>query len=75
MAKQQSTTIKDIITKHLASGIQDKQEIYTLVVEELGVPRPTVRRVAGSMRRELGKKLAQHQANLDEYQRQLSDMG
>lgn len=74
MAKQQSSTIKDAITKHLASGVTDKQEIYTLVVKELGVPRPTVRRVAGSMRREISNKIAEHKADLEEYQKQLADL-
>ena len=74
MAKQQSSTIKDAITKHLADGITDKQKIYTLVVKELGVPRPTVRRVAGSMRREISNKIAEHKADLEEYQKQLADL-
>ena len=35
----------------------DKQDIYTKVVDELGVPRPTVRRVARDLRNELLEKI------------------
>jgi hypothetical protein len=35
----------------------DKQDIYTKVVDELGVPRPTVRRVARDLRTELLQKI------------------
>ena len=49
----QSTEIKESIISFLHKGIQDKQDIYTKVVDELGVPRPTVRRVARDLRNEL----------------------
>jgi len=42
----QSTIIKEAINSYLDKGVTDKQDIYTKVVDELGVPRPTVRRVA-----------------------------
>jgi len=38
-------------------GLTDKQDIYTKVVDELGVPRPTVRRVARDLRNELLDKI------------------
>ena len=38
-------------------GVTDKQDIYTKVVDELGVPRPTVRRVAIDLRTELLQKI------------------
>ena len=38
------------IEQKLDRGIRDKQEIYSQVVEELGVPRPTVRRIARDLR-------------------------
>lgn len=41
----------------LDKGMTDKQEIYTKVVESLGVPRPTVRRVARDLRTELEVKV------------------
>ena len=49
----QSTIIKAEIDDLLTSGVKDKQEIYSKVVDKLGVPRPTVRRVAGDLRNEL----------------------
>ena len=49
----QSTVIKAAINTLLDNGVTDKQDIYTKVVDELGVPRPTVRRVARDLRNEL----------------------
>ena len=54
----QSTVIKAAINTLLDSGITDKQDIYTKVVDELGVPRPTVRRVARDLRNELLEKIS-----------------
>ena len=54
----QSTVIKQAINSYLDKGITDKQSIYSKVVEELGVPRPTVRRVARDLRNELLTKIA-----------------
>ena len=53
----QSTVIKAAINTLLDNGITDKQDIYTKVVDELGVPRPTVRRVARDLRTELLEKI------------------
>ena len=53
----QSTEIKEAINSFLNKGIKDKQDIYTKVVDELGVPRPTVRRVARDLRNELVAKI------------------
>ncbi len=53
----QSTIIKQAINSYLDKGITDKQDIYSKVVEELGVPRPTVRRVARDLRNELVEKI------------------
>ena len=53
----QSTVIKAAINSLLDKGVTDKQDIYTKVVEELGVPRPTVRRVARDLRNELLEKI------------------
>ena len=41
----QSTVIKEAINSLLDEGVTDKQDIYSKVVDKLGVPRPTVRRV------------------------------
>ena len=53
----QSTVIKEAINSLLDEGVTDKQDIYSKVVDKLGVPRPTVRRVAGDLRNELLTKI------------------
>jgi DNA invertase Pin-like site-specific DNA recombinase len=53
----QSTVIKEAINSLLDDGITDKQDIYSKVVDNLGVPRPTVRRVARDLRNELLTKI------------------
>ena len=53
----QSTVIKETINSLLDDGVTDKQDIYSKVVDNLGVPRPTVRRVARDLRNELLTKI------------------
>ena len=53
----QSTVIKEAINSFLDEGVTDKQDIYSKVVDKLGVPRPTVRRVAAELRKDLLKKI------------------
>ena len=53
----QSTVIKEAINSLLEEGVTDKQDIYSKVVDKLGVPRPTVRRVARDLRNELLTKI------------------
>ncbi len=53
----QSAVIKEAINSCLDKGVTDKQDIYTKVVDDLGVPRPTVRRVARDLRNELLEKI------------------
>ena len=53
----QSTVIKEAINSLLDDGVTDKQDIYSKVVDKLGVPRPTVRRVARDLRNELLAKI------------------
>ena len=53
----QTTLIKEAINSLLDEGITDKQDIYSKVVDNLGVPRPTVRRVARDLRNELLTKI------------------
>ena len=57
-SKNQSTIIKEKINELLSPphNITDKQVIYTKV-QDLGFPRPTVRRVAGELRNELLAKI------------------
>lgn len=62
----QSTNIKQAINNLLDKGFTDKQDIYTKVVEELGVPRPTVRRVARDLRNELVQKIKILQSEVPE---------
>jgi len=38
----QSTVIKEAINSLLDEGVTDKQDIYSKVVDKLGVPRPTL---------------------------------
>jgi len=53
----QSTVIKEAINSLLDEGVTDKQDIHSKVVDKLGVPRPTVRRVARDLRNELLTKI------------------
>ena len=53
----QSTVIKETINSLLDEGVTDKQDIYSKVVDKLGVPRPTVRRVARDLRNDLLTKI------------------
>ena len=46
----QSEDIAFAIERYMENGMTNKQEIFTKVVEVLGVPRPTVRRVARDLR-------------------------
>ena len=55
--KNQNASIKEIINRLLETDITDKQELYTKVVQETGFPRPTVRRVAAELRKDLLKKI------------------
>ena len=38
-------------------GLTNKEEIFHKVVDELGVPRPTVRKIARDMRNEMTRKI------------------
>ena len=49
----QASTIEQCIEKYIDQGMTDKSEIFTKVVDELNVPRPTVRRVARDLRSKL----------------------
>lgn len=71
MSKPQSRLIKDMITTHLEAGITSKQEIYTKIVKTLDVPRPTVRRVAGDLRREMDRQIQQMEAQKYRIEEQL----
>jgi len=49
--------MKEEIKSDIDKGVTDKLDNYTKVVDELGVPRPTVRRVARDLRTELVQKI------------------
>ncbi len=52
-----TTIIASSLEKYLDMGLTDKNEIYSKVIEELGVPRPTVRRIARDLRNEMVRKV------------------
>lgn len=53
----QSQIVAQAINRLIDSGLTDKSEIFTKVVDELKVPRPTVRRVARDLRKEMEKRV------------------
>ena len=53
----QSETIKERIKYYLDLGLKDKMIIYSNVVDDLSVPRPSVRRVARDVRNEYLEKI------------------
>ena len=52
----QNKAIADHMMSLMDKGMKDKSEIFTKVVEDLGVPRPTVRRVSRDLRESLELK-------------------
>lgn len=71
---QQSTVIKDAINLCLEEGLTDKQEIYSRVVKELGVPRPTVRRVARDLRNEMAENIKELETQLRKYEEKIKGL-
>lgn len=71
---QQSTVIKDAINLCLEEGLTDKQEIYSRVVKELGVPRPTVRRVARDLRNEMAENIKELETQLRTYEEKIKGL-
>jgi len=51
----QSSRIRNEILLALDGGIKDKQQIYNIVAEKTDSPRPTVRRVASKLKKDLEK--------------------
>jgi len=60
-----TTIITSCLEKYLDMGLTDKNEIYSKVIDELGVPRPTVRRIARDMRSEMIRKVRILQTEID----------
>lgn len=53
--QNQSSIVSEYIEKLMESGMTNKSEIYARVVKDLNVPPPTVRRVAGDLRKKLSR--------------------
>ncbi len=49
----QTSIIRECILSYLHKGLTDNQDIYSKVIGDLGVPRPTVRRISRELRNEL----------------------
>lgn len=47
---RKTSLVKTAINTYLEEGMTDKQALYAKVAKELGVPRPSVRRIAHDMR-------------------------
>ena len=45
-----TSIIEVALEQKLDSGMRDKNQIIAMIVDELGVPRPTVRRIARDLR-------------------------
>ncbi len=55
------------IEKKLDRGMRDKQEIFSQVVTELNVPRPTVRRIARDLRQKYLDKVKILQSDMPNF--------
>lgn len=53
----QAEKTKHLIEVLLASGVTSKKQLYSRLETRTGLPRPTVRRIAGEYRKELERKL------------------
>ena len=53
----QTRRIEISILNAINTGLTDKREIFTVVVEALGVPRPTVRRTSQGLIKDLKHKV------------------
>jgi len=69
----QSIVVKNAINICLENGFTNKQDIYTKVVDDLGVPRPTVRRVARDLRNELLRKIQVLQSEIRTTPKQITE--
>lgn len=65
MSTRQSSKVKEAILNCISEkGMTDKREIYTQVVEDMGIPRPTVRRVAKILRNDITEEISQLEERL-----------
>jgi len=61
---ESSKRIMIVLEQKLESGMTDKHEIYSAVVDELGVPRPSVRRIARDLRMKYADRVRILQSDL-----------
>jgi len=50
MSSTLTQRVEHAIEQKLEKGLVNKQEIYSLIVQEFNIPRPTVRRIARGLR-------------------------
>jgi len=50
-------TVKKKIEQLIDIGEKDKQVIYSRIIEDFGLPRPTVRRIARELKEEWANKI------------------
>jgi hypothetical protein len=55
--KSQTNIAKEYMDKLLDNGVDNKQDLYDKTVDELKLPRPTVRRIARDLRTDYLKKI------------------
>ena len=53
----QTEMIKEKILLLIKSGVTSKTTIYKKISDETGLPRPTIRRVAGELRKQIYRKI------------------
>jgi len=53
----QTQIVKDKMNLLMDIGERDKKKIFDKIVDETGIPRPTVRRIAGDLKREIKRKI------------------
>lgn len=57
MNQTDTIIIKNRVNELIDSGIKNRFEIYTKIVEEFGTPRPTVRRIVRELKDEMMEKV------------------
>jgi len=57
--------IKQKIEQLIEIGEKDKEVIYTRIIEDFGIPRPTLRRIARELRQEWANKIKILESELD----------
>ena len=68
MSTRLSKQVEIAIEQKLESGMTDKQEIYSRIVVELNIPRPTVRRIARDLRNKYLERIRILQSELPHYE-------